>query len=178
LAATSSAPTLRDRDHIEIQQLVARLPYGVDMSADDGAAYASGFTADGTFACVLPDTGAAAPSGLPSGCAPHSGKVTTDVRPHSTGHEALARLATAEPHGPSYVRHFVFNHVIDLDGSSATGKAYVALIDIAPRQQGAEHSIFTIGRYDDAYVKTADGWRVKNRVFTAVAGGVPGAASR
>ena len=49
---------------MEIQQLVARLPYGVDMNADDGAAYASGFTPDGTFACVLPDTGAAAASGL------------------------------------------------------------------------------------------------------------------
>lgn len=171
---------LSDQDHVEIQQLVARLPYGIDMNADDGAAYASGFTPDGTFACVLPDTGVTAPSGLPAGCAPHSGKFTTKVRSRATGPEALARLATAEePHGPNYVRHFIFNHVIEPSRGGATGKAYVAVADIAPRQSpGFAHSIFMLGRYDDEYVKTAQGWRIKNRVLTAVAGGVPATASR
>lgn len=165
-------------DHVEIQQLVARLPYGVDMNADQGAAFASAFTPDGTFACVLPNIGDVAPSGLPAGCAPHSGKLTSDVPPRAAGREALARMVTAdEPHGPAYVRHFVFNHVIDLDGNEATGKAYVAVIDIAPRQQGSDHSIFVLGRYDDQYVKTEQGWRIRSRVFTVVAGGVsPGAS--
>jgi hypothetical protein len=79
-------------------------------------------------------------------------------------------MATAEePHGPAYVRHFVFNHVIEPSGGGAAGKAYVAVIDIASGQQGSGHSIFTMGRYDDEYVKTAQGWRIRNRVFTAVA---------
>jgi hypothetical protein len=166
---------LSDEDHVQIQQLVARLPYELDMNADDGAAYASAFTADGTFACVLPDTGDAAVFDLPAGCAPHSGKLATKVRPSATGHEALARMATTEePHGPNYVRHFVFNHVIEPSRRGANGKAYVAVIDITPRQPpGFAHSIFTIGRYDDEYVKTAQGWRIGSRVFTAVAGGVP-----
>jgi hypothetical protein len=176
--SSAKARKLSDQDHIEVQQLVARLPYAIDMNADDGAAYASGFTADGTFACVLPDTGAAAPSGLPAGCAPHSEKFITKVRPHAAGRDALARNATAEePHGPGYVRHFVFNHVIEPSRGGATGKAYVAVVDITPRQPpGFAHSIFMLGRYDDEYVKTADGWRIKNRVFTAVAGGVPTAS--
>jgi hypothetical protein len=160
-------------DHIAIQQLVARLPYEVDMNADDGAAYASAFTLDGTFACVLPDTGDAAPVGLPQGCAPYTGTFTTDVPPIARGRDALARLASQEPHGPNYARHFIFNHVIDLNGNEATGKAYVAVIDIMPRQQGADHSIFLLGRYDDAYVKTEDGWRIESRILTAVAGGAP-----
>ena len=48
------------------------------------------------------------------------------------------------------------------------------LADITPRQKpGFAHSIFMSGRYDDQYVKTAQGWLIKSRVFTAVGGGVP-----
>lgn len=159
---------LSDRDYIEIQQLVARLPYGLDMNADDGASYASGFTADGTFTCVLADT-AGAPSRLPAACTPHSDTTTAQVEPRARGREALARMATEETHGPNYVRHFVFNHVIEPSENGATGKAYVALIDIVPGQQGSGHSIFVMGRYDDEYLKTSDGWRIQDRVFTVVA---------
>jgi hypothetical protein len=129
---------------------------------------------------VLPETGDTTASGLPAGCTPYSGKFTTQVRPLATGREALARMATAEePHGPAYVRHFVFNHVIEPGGRGATGKAYVVVVDITPRQKpGFEHSIFMIGRYDDEYAKTAEGWRIKSRVFTAVAGHAPVTASR
>jgi hypothetical protein len=178
---SSKKPTLSDRDLVEIQQLVSGLPYEVDMNADNGAAYASAFTPDGTFACVLPDTGGgAAPSGMPAGCAPHSAKFTTQVRPLATGREALARMVTAEdPHGPAYVRHFLFNPVIEPSRGGATGKAYVAVVDITPRQKpGFEHSINVIGRYDDEYVKTAQGWRISKRVFTAVAGHAPATPSR
>ncbi|HEY4214706.1 MAG TPA: nuclear transport factor 2 family protein [Steroidobacteraceae bacterium] len=172
-------PKLSDQDRVAIQQLIARMPYEMDMNADSGATYASAFTSDGTFACVLPNTGSAAASGLPAGCASYSGKFTTKVRPQAKGHDALAKMVTArEPHGPAYVRHFVFNHVIEPDGRGATGKAYVVLADITPRQKpGFAHSIFMIGRYDDEYVKTAQGWRIKSRVFTAVGGGVPTTAA-
>ncbi|HVY63571.1 MAG TPA: nuclear transport factor 2 family protein [Gammaproteobacteria bacterium] len=176
---TSKARMLSEQDHVAIQQLVARMPYEIDMNADSGAAYANAFTPDGTFACVLPDTGGVAVPGLPAGCAPHTGKFTTKVRPHAKGRDALARMVTEEPHGPAYVRHFIFNHVIERSGRGATGKAYVVVADITPRQKpGFAHSIFMIGRYDDEYVKTAQGWRIKSRVFTAVAGGMPATASR
>jgi hypothetical protein len=168
-AVTPSAkgPRLSDQDIVDLQQLVAHSPYGIDMNADNGASFSSGFISDGTFACVLPHTGAARPSGLPAGCVPGSGKRTTAVRPAARGREALAKMVTSEePHGANYARHWVFNHVIEPAGSGATGKAYVALIDIVPRQQGQGHSIFLMGRYDDQYVKTAQGWRIKNRVLT------------
>jgi len=172
--ASSAKSKLSDGDLIEIQQLVSRLPFEVDMNADNGASYANGFTPDGTFACVLPATGDAALPSLPPGCAPHSGKLTTKVRPRAKGHDALAKVVTEEPHGPAYVRHFVFNHVIEPNGRGATGKAYVVVVDITPRQKpGFAHSIFTIGRYDDEYVKTAQGWRIKSRVFTAGAADAP-----
>jgi hypothetical protein len=170
---SSARPKLSDGDLIDIQQLVSRLPYEVDMDDDNGAAYASAFIPAGTFACVLPDTGGATPPALPAGCAPHSAKFTTNVKPRAKGHDALAKMVTEEPHGPAYVRHFVFNHVIEPNGRGATGKAYVVVVDITPRQKpGFAHSIFTIGRYDDEYVKTAQGWRIRSRVFTAVAANV------
>src|SRR5262249_14752265 len=107
-------------------------------------------------------------------------KFTTQVRPLVTGRDALAKMVTTEdPHGPAYVRHFVFNHVVEPSGRGATGKAYVVVVDITPRQkQGFAHSIFMIGRYDDEYAKTAEGWRIKSRVFTAVAGGTSATASK
>jgi SnoaL-like protein len=177
--ASSTKRMLSDRDLVEIQQLVSGLQYAVDMDADNGVAYASGFTADGTFACVLPDAGDVVPSGLPARCAPHSGKFTTEVRPRAKGRDALAKMAAEEPHGPAYVRHFVFNHVIEPNRSGATGKAYVAIIDITPRQKpGFEHSISVIGRYADEYVKTAQGWRISKRVFTAVAGRAPATGAK
>jgi hypothetical protein len=176
--AGTKKPELDDRDRVAIQQLVATLPYAIDMNADSGAAYANAFTPDGTFACVTPGPGNIPVSGPLAGCAANSGKWTTRVKPQIRGRAALAKSVTDKhPHGPAYVRHFVFNHVIEPKGRAATGKAYVVLADITPRQKmGFAHSVFLIGRYDDQYVRTPQGWRIKSRVFTAVGGGVPTAA--
>jgi SnoaL-like domain len=84
---------------------------------------------------------------------------------------------TEEPHGPNYVRHFIFNHVIEPTAGGAKGKEYAAVIDIVPGQQGQQvHSIYLVGRYDDEYVKTPQGWRFKARAFTAAARREPPAA--
>jgi len=61
--------------------------------------------------------------------------------------------------------------------NEATGKAYVAMIDILPGRQAQGHSIFLLGRYDDQYVKTAQGWRIKNRVLTIASTRELGAAT-
>lgn len=88
-------------------------------------------------------------------------------------------MTAEDPHGPAYVRHFVFNHVIEPSGRGANGKAYVVVVDITPRQKpGFAHSISMIGRYDDEYVKTAQGCRISKRVFTAVAGQAPPPAAK
>lgn len=175
--SSAKGPRLTDQDMVELQQLVARSPYSVDMNTDNGASFANGYTSDGTFACIVPQTGKARPSGVPADCVPGTGKLTTSVRPVARGHQALAKLATDEPHGKNFARHWTFNHVIEPSGSGAIGKAYVALIDIVPRQQGQGHSIFLLGRYDDQYVKTAQGWRIKHRVLTIASTRELGAAT-
>ena len=157
---------LTAQDYVEIQQLVANYPYTLDMNDDDGRSYANLFTPDGSFACVLPDE--------PAGCEKYTGRPISEIHPRAKGREALAKMVDAEErHAANYTHHFIFNHVIEATAGGAIGKEYVAVVDIVSGQQGQPHSIFAMGRYDDEYVKTPDGWRIKTRVFTEAARRLP-----
>lgn len=79
----------------------------------------------------------------------------------TSGRENIANLARREPHGPQYVRHFLTNVLIEPSREGATGKQYLAVIDIG--EGGMPSSIFLVGRYEDVYVKTPQGWRFKSR---------------
>jgi hypothetical protein len=175
-AATAKRPTLTAQDYVELQQLVAKYPYGLDVNGDNGRSYANLFTPEGAFGCVMPNAG----TGAQQRCVTDSGQLTPQARPRAQGHDALAKMVdTEEPHGPNYARHFIFNHVIEPTATGAKGKEYAAVIDIMPGQQAQQaHSIYLVGRYDDEYVKTPQGWRFKTRVFTTAARREPPAASR
>src|SRR4029453_8071071 len=83
-AAQSPSAALTALDYIEIQQLVSNYPYGLDGNTDNGETYANLFAPGAVFG-----------------------------RPRTEGHENLAALANTQPHGASYVRHFITNHVIE-----------------------------------------------------------------
>jgi hypothetical protein len=85
-------------------------------------------------------------------------------RPRTEGHENLAALANTQPHGAHYVRHFITNHVIEPAPGGAVGKEYAVIIDIG--ENGNPSGVALGGRYDDEYVKTAQGWKFKSRTFT------------
>jgi hypothetical protein len=122
-------------DYIEIQQLAIRYAYGLDTGAEDGHLYADVFTADGEFI----------------------GKTV----PLTKGREALARVArSVRKGGPHYVRHFITNHLIEPSPDGAIGKVYIAVIDVEDQQPA---SIFIGGYYQDWYVRTPAGWRIKKR---------------
>ena len=146
-ASQSSAkvPTLTAQDYIDIQQLVSSYPYGLDGNTDNGDSYAKLFAPGAVFG-----------------------------RPRTEGHDNLAKLATQEPHGAYYVRHFITNHVIEPSPGGAIGKEYAVIIDIG--EAGKSSGIFLGGRYDDEYVKTAEGWKFKMRTFTPSRVDVPAAA--
>jgi hypothetical protein len=55
------------------------------------------------------------------------------------------------------------NHLIESSPEGARGKVYLLVIDIA--QGGKPTSVNMGGRYEDVYVKTAAGWRIKSRNF-------------
>jgi len=80
-----------------------------------------------------------------------------------TGRENIANLARREPHGPEYTRHFLTNVVIEPSPEGATGRQYLAVIDIG--EDGKPTSVFLGGRYDDIYERTPQGWRFKSRTL-------------
>jgi hypothetical protein len=55
------------------------------------------------------------------------------------------------------------NHLIEPSPEGARGKVYLLVIDIA--QSNKPTSVNMGGHYEDVYVKTAAGWRIKTRHF-------------
>ncbi len=138
--------SLTTMDYIEIRKLVAGYAYGLDGGADNGYQYADLFAADG------------------------------HVFGRTTGRENIANLARREPHGPQYTRHFLTNVVIDPSPEGATGRQYLAVIDIG--EDGKPTSIFLGGRYDDVYERTPQGWRFKSRSLIRAEPSLPPTSSQ
>jgi hypothetical protein len=86
----------------------------------------------------------------------------------SKGREALAALARGGRRGPTNVRNLGSFPVIKLSPEGATGVQYAQAINFGENRQPTELDHF--GRYEDVYVKTADGWRFKSRTFTNESG--------
>jgi hypothetical protein len=94
----------------------------------------------------------------------------------STGHDQLVRLGQIQPRGPDFVRHYLTNHVIEPMPGGAKGKEFLAVIDIG--ENGKASSLFLGGHYEDTYVKTPEGWRIKTRqLFRPQSGPQPQSAS-
>src|SRR5438552_9286236 len=81
----------------------------------------------------------------------------------SRGREALAALARGGRRGPFNVRNLNSLPVIKPSPEGATGVQYAQAINFGENRQPTELDHF--GRYEDVYVKTADGWRFKSRTF-------------
>lgn len=61
-------------------------------------------------------------------------------------------------------RHLVSNVVIEpAPGGGATGSLYMTTLD---RTDDSPVTVTGFGLYEDVYVKTADGWRIKHRTYT------------
>jgi SnoaL-like domain len=80
---------------------------------------------------------------------------------NNTGRDRLIEVAKIEPRGPDYVRHYLFNHVIEPTPQGVKGKEYLIVIDVG--ENGTPSTLYLGGHYEETYVKTADGWRMKNR---------------
>jgi ketosteroid isomerase-like protein len=76
------------------------------------------------------------------------------------GREAIREFFQREERALSHVMHLTSNHRVDIDGDSASGTAYFLAIGIS-RRSGRENQ--ARGYYQDAYVRTAEGWRFASR---------------
>ena len=58
--------------------------------------------------------------------------------------------------------HFLGNHWTEIDGDRAHGQTYLQACHLREREDRLEEEVAMI-RYQDHYVKTADGWRFEER---------------
>jgi hypothetical protein len=150
VASLAQKPTeLTALDYIQIQQLVAKYARAIDTCSNNGYDYADLYTADGIF---LPDV---------------NGKQITGIQ----GREKLAEVSGGGSKGcknvpwiEQGVRHIYVNHIITPTPEGAKGTVDMMMIGLG----GDPNKIESDGYYEDLYVKTAQGWRFKQRTHHAV----------
>jgi len=125
-------------DYLDIQRLITAYPMAMDTGAGEGYVYADLFAPDGVFM---------------------TGKI------HHQGREELKKFAWQHRPGQGnmHVRMFSQNPVIEASGEGATGKVYAVVLDFG--DDGKTHGILEGGHYEDIYVKTPAGWRIKQRQY-------------
>ena len=134
-------------DYYEITQLINRYAYAIDTCADDGYAYADLFTPDGVFVDKNSDAG-----------------FSQGGRRLAQGREALAELVGGGSRGCRTKlvwtdwSHLMLNHEITPTAEGATGRIYLVQLGMEGPGSVARH-----GGYEDVYVRTDDGWRIKSR---------------
>lgn len=74
------------------------------------------------------------------------------------GRESIAALVVAA--AGRGMRHIVSNILVEPTGSGARGQAYVLVLIVGASEPAA------FGRYDDEFVHTPEGWRIRLRRFT------------
>jgi SnoaL-like domain len=148
-ATRQAAPMhLTALDYIEIQQLSARYAFALETCTDHGYEYADLYTDDGTFA-VSQTWG-------------DPGKV------YARGREALAQIDGGTPQGcrdPKTILGYGITHltvdlVITPTPTGATGKSILVALGVGNSPTTIERQ----GGYQDVYVNTSHGWRIKSRV--------------
>jgi hypothetical protein len=61
-------------------------------------------------------------------------------------------------------QHLVATHQVHVDGDRATGRCYLQAQHLRASAEGGS-SFMVGGRYEDPFVRTADGWRIAHRAL-------------
>lgn len=147
-SAEAQAGKLTALDYQEITQLINRYAYGIDTCANNGYDYANVFTTDGVFIDNNSDTGYGA-----------GGKVL------AKGRDALATLVGGGERGCKTKlvwtdwSHLMLNHEITPTAEGAKGRIYLVQLGMNGPGTVTRH-----GGYEDTYVRTPEGWRIKQRM--------------
>jgi hypothetical protein len=147
VSAQARPPALSAADYQEIAQLTNRYAYGIDTCGNNGYDYADVFTPDGEFIDRNSDAGFKA-----------GGRVL------AKGREALAALIGGGTRGCKTKlvwtdwSHIMTNLVVTPTAEGASGRIY--LLQMGMKGPG---SIERHGGYEDLYVRTPNGWRIKTR---------------
>lgn len=151
--APPDAMKLTAEDYVAIQQLAVRYAWVLDHCTNGGYDYADLYVDDGQFS-VAEDWGTT------------SNTQRTSV---AKGRDALARAAGGGDDGKCIdprkyvgygINHIVVNHAITPSKTGAVGKHKLIAIGLC----GYPHLMELQGGYEDAYVKTEEGWRFQSRI--------------
>lgn len=77
------------------------------------------------------------------------------------GHKEIVELFHVLPTQSRFVKHFVSNHIVEVNGDSATGSAYVDA-----RYASETTSEFIAAKYDEQYRRTPQGWKISETILT------------
>jgi hypothetical protein len=157
--AAAKAATLSALDYAEIGQLVNRYGQAIDTCSNDGYDYADLYTPDGVFIDKI------TPNGFAKGgvvLAKGREQLAEVVGGGSLGCKRPTKGPTATPgDGPvawNGWSHLMVNHVITATPEGARGRVYLLMLGMT-----GPNSLERDGGYEDIYVKTAGGWRIKSR---------------
>jgi hypothetical protein len=90
----------------------------------------------------------------------------------SQGREELAKLARGPRRGPLMIRNMASHVIIKPSPEGATGIQYAQAINFGERDKGTVTEYDHFGHYEDVYVKTTAGWRIKSRRYVNESGGI------
>ena len=77
----------------------------------------------------------------------------------SVGHEEVRATFAALIDSLSGCVHLTMNHLIDVDGDTATGTVYCHAFVVNPDGSRADN----LALYEDSYVRSGDGWKFSQR---------------
>jgi hypothetical protein len=78
------------------------------------------------------------------------------------GHESIRRLFESFQATLPFAAHVAVNAEIELDGDTARGR-WLGLVLLT---DAAGDATWVVGTYDDAFVRTTNGWRIASLTFT------------
>lgn len=87
-----------------------------------------------------------------------------DTAGHAAGRHAIAALFREFGAIP-FIVHYIMNPIIDIRGHSASGQWNALVASTMPGGQ----ALWTLGKYQSKFVKTAAGWRFQTMRFIAAA---------
>jgi hypothetical protein len=144
VAQAQQKPTLTGQDYAEIMQLIARYPYVLDTCSNNGYDYADLYSDDGVFVDLWSNNGV------------KEGGIRWQ------GRDKLAEAAGGGPIGckkSGTITHFIVNHRITPAAGGASGVSYL----LSGGGGGNPDIVQKNDIYEDTYVKTPNGWRIKQR---------------
>ena len=78
------------------------------------------------------------------------------------GRATLTKFFAATPKVLPFIKQFIHNHIIELDGDRATAVSYMEA-----RTINADEAFIVAGRYDDECVRQNGEWKFKSMIFEA-----------